>query len=116
MKKIFIIVLVLVVGLSVSSCKKMDSQIIGTWTWTSVQDSNGNDLVETSNYETIIFNDDGTYNSVIGSASYTGIYSVNNDEETIIIDGVVWDINKLSKSSFILKSRDDFWFEWHLEK
>lgn len=117
MKKAVIIILVVAAGLFLSSCgKKMDSQIIGTWTWTYAHNSNGDNLMDQFDYNTAIFNADGTYDFDIYSTSHAGIYTVDNDAETLCIDGAIWDITELTSSSLKITSRTEQWYEWHFEK
>ena len=118
MKKITLILLLALAGIYFSSCTlEPADQVIGTWTWVYAESSSGENLMDTYDYNTATFYSDGTYDFDIGSTSHAGTYLVDNENETITLDGVgAWDIIELNNSSFKMKGQSESWYEWHFER
>jgi hypothetical protein len=118
MKKTWIIILVFAAGIIFTGCtKSVEDQIVGTWTWTYAENSNGDNLMDLFDYNTATFNSDGTYSFDIGSTSHTGTYTIDNENETINFDGNdPWDITEISNSSLKMKQQITTWYEFHFEK
>lgn len=118
MKKVVFLFVLALAGFYLSSCTMEPSdQIVGTWTWIYAENSSGDNLMDTYDYNTATFYSDGTYDFDIGSTSHTGVYLVDDTEETITLDGVgVWDILELNNSSLKMKGQSESWYEWHFEQ
>ncbi|MDA3912516.1 MAG: hypothetical protein PF448_14270 [Bacteroidales bacterium] len=118
MKRYTFFIMLAIAGFYLTSCTLEPSdQIVGTWTWIYAENSSGEDLMNTYDYNTAIFFSDGTYDFDIGSASHTGTYLVDNVEETITLDGVgVWDLIELTNSSLKMKGQSETWYEWHFDR
>lgn len=118
MKKVVFLFVLALAGIYFSSCTSLPSdQIVGTWTWIYAENSSGENLMDTYDYNTATFYSDGTYDFDIGSTSHTGVYLVDDTEETITLDGVaVWDILELNNNSLKMKGQSESWYEWHFEQ
>lgn len=117
MKKACVFIMLFATIVMLSGCtKSIEEEIVGVWTWTYAQNSNGDNLMLLYDYNTATFNADGTYVFDIGSTSHAADYTIDEENETITIDGGVWDILQLTSSSLQIKHQEGSEYEFHFEK